>query len=147
DRLSDRDDFELYGIDDDCNAAQEDAALSTAHVYQVTSGLHDIPARFRVTHHLVERMPSLLVVSTIGAGYDTVDVGACTEAGVIVVNQNGGANAEAVVEHSLAMLLALCKKLPQADRALRSGSVASKAPFVGINAYGRTLGVVGLGQV
>ncbi len=49
-------------------------------------------------------------VSTSGAGYDTVDVAACTEAGVIVVNQSGG-NAQAVAEHAIGMMLGVSKRI------------------------------------
>ena len=65
-----------------------------------------------------QKCPDLLVVSTSGAGYDTVDVDACTAAGVLVVNQTG-ANADAVSEHTVAMMLSLGKNIPQTDRALR----------------------------
>ncbi len=54
------------------------------------------------TRELLARMPNLLVVSTGGAGFDTVNVPDCTEAGVLVVNQSGG-NADAVASHVLAM--------------------------------------------
>src|SRR5262249_49809658 len=78
-------------------------------------------------------------------GYDTVDVLACTAAGVLVVNQSG-ANAEAVAEHALAMMLSLAKKIPQTDRSLRSGAGVSRERFKGLNAEGRTVGVIGIGK-
>ena len=67
---------------------------------------------------LLARMPNLLVVSTSGAGYDTVDVKDCTEAGVLVVNQTGG-NAEAVAAHVVAMMLMLSKQIIQSRLAAR----------------------------
>jgi D-3-phosphoglycerate dehydrogenase len=94
---------------------------------------------------LLARCPDLLAVSTSGAGYDTVDAAACTAAGVIVVNQSG-ANADAVAEHALAMMLSLSKKIPQADRSLRSERRPSREHFKGWNARGRTLGLVGIGN-
>ena len=57
-------------------------------------------------------------MSSNGAGYDTVDVDACTAAGVLVVNQSGG-NAKSVAEHVLGMLLTLSKRILETDRALR----------------------------
>ena len=91
-------------------------------------------------------MPNLLVVSTSGAGYDTVDVKDCTDAGVLVVNQTGG-NAEAVAAHVVAMMLTLSKQIIQTDHALRRGTMRDRAAFVGNDVQGRTIGVVGLGNV
>jgi D-3-phosphoglycerate dehydrogenase len=88
----------------------------------------------------------LLVISTSGAGYDPVDVAACTAAGVLVVNQ-AGANAEAVAEHTVAMLLSLTKNIPQTDRSLRTERGVDRETFKGWNAHQRTVGIVGLGQV
>jgi D-3-phosphoglycerate dehydrogenase len=86
------------------------------------------------------------VISTSGAGYDPVDVAACTAAGVLVVNQ-AGANAEAVAEHTVAMLLSLTKNIPQTDRSLRTERGVDRETFKGWNAHQRTVGIVGLGQV
>jgi D-3-phosphoglycerate dehydrogenase len=86
------------------------------------------------------------VISTSGAGYDPVDVEACTQAGVLLVNQ-AGANAEAVAEHVVAMLLSLTKNLVQTDRSLRKERGISREVFKGHNAQGRTVGIVGLGHV
>ena len=56
---------------------------------------------FHVDADLLKRTPNLLLVSSNGAGFDPVDVEACTDAGVLVVNQSGG-NAQSVAEHALA---------------------------------------------
>ena len=92
------------------------------------------------------RCPALLVLSTSGAGYDPVDVAACTAAGVLVVNQSG-ANAEAVAEHTIAMMLALTKNILQTDRSLRKERGVDREAFKGRNAQGRTVGIIGLGNV
>ena len=91
-------------------------------------------------------MPNLLVVSTNGAGFDTVNVKDCTEAGVLVVNQSGG-NAEAVAAHVLAMMLTLSKQLVQTNHALRSGTMRDRTAFIGNDVHGQTIGIVGLGNV
>ena len=96
--------------------------------------------------HLVERCPELLAVATAGAGYDVVDVDACTEAGIVVCH-NSGPGAEAVAEHALAMMLALAKKLVLADRTMRSGAVRDRSPLRGTELLAKTLGVVGLGAI
>ena len=85
-------------------------------------------------------------MSTTGAGYDTVDEAACTAAGVLVVNQ-AGSNADAVAEHAVAMMLSLTKKIPQTDRSLRTERGINREVFKGWNARGRTLGLVGIGNV
>ena len=120
-------------------------ALSAAHVYCISSTRQEMPAEYRCDAALLARCPDLLVVSTSGAGYDTVDAKACTEAGVIVVNQSG-ANADAVAEHALAMMLSLSKKIPQTDRTLRSNQPLSREHFKGWNAHGRIIGLVGIGN-
>ena len=119
--------------------------LSTAHAYCITSTRQELPAQYRCDASLLARCPDLLVVSTSGAGYDTVDAAAATEAGVLVVNQSG-ANADAVAEHALAMMLSLAKNIPQTDRSLRSGERRSRELFKGWNATGRTVGIVGIGN-
>jgi D-3-phosphoglycerate dehydrogenase len=73
-------------------------------------------------------------------------VAACTAAGVLVVNQ-AGANAESVAEHVVAMMLALGKNMMQTDRALRQERGLPREAFKGRNAQGRTVGIIGLGQV
>jgi D-3-phosphoglycerate dehydrogenase len=120
-------------------------AMSASHVYCITSTRQEQPEEFRANAALIARCPDLLIVSTSGAGYDTVDVAACTAAGVIVVNQSGG-NADAVAEHAVGMMLALTKKILQTDRSLRSKERASRESFKGWNAHGRTVGVIGIGN-
>jgi D-3-phosphoglycerate dehydrogenase len=129
----------------DAPAADNWRALSAALVYCISSTRQEMPAEYRCGAALLARCPDLLAVSTSGAGYDTVDAAACTAAGVIVVNQSG-ANADAVAEHALAMMLSLSKKIPQADRSLRSERRPSREHFKGWNARGRTLGLVGIGN-
>jgi D-3-phosphoglycerate dehydrogenase len=95
---------------------------------------------------LLRRASNLLIVSSNGAGYDPVDVEACTAAGVLVVNQSGG-NAHSVAEHALAMLLTLSKRIIEADRALRRDANVSRNALMGTEVQGKTIGVVGLGNV
>ncbi len=96
--------------------------LSAAHAYQISSARDELAPHYHARAELLGRTPNLLIVSTNGAGYDTVDVKACTERGVLVVNQSGG-NAEAVAEHVLGMMLCLVKRVTETDRALRAGTL------------------------
>src|SRR6202012_238134 len=68
------------------------------------------------------------------------------ERGVLVVNQSGG-NAEAVAEHVIGMMLCLIKRMNDSDRALRTGTLKNRNDYTGHEAYGRTIGIVGLGNV
>src|SRR5262249_43898587 len=102
--------------------------------------------RFHARRDLLARMPNLLVVSTGGAGYDTVNVKDCTDAGVLVVNQSGG-NAEAVAAHVLAMMLMLSKQIVQTNHALPRGTMHARSAFIGNDVNGRTIGIVGIGNV
>ena len=73
-------------------------------------------------------------------------VEACTAAGVLVVNQSGG-NAHSVAEHALGMLLTLSKRIIEADRALRRDPNVNRNSLIGTEAQGKTIGIVGLGNV
>jgi D-3-phosphoglycerate dehydrogenase len=121
-------------------------AMSAAHAYCISSTRQETPVEYQCNEALLKRCPDLLAVSTSGAGYDTVDVAACTAAGVLVVNQSGG-NADAVAEHTVAMLLSLTKNIPQTDRFMRTTRGTPREKFKGRNARGRTIGLIGLGEV
>src|ERR1700724_798554 len=120
--------------------------LSAAHAYQMSSARDELARHYHAGAELLGRTPNLLIVSTNGAGYDTVDMKACTEHGVLVVNQSGG-NAEAVAEHVIGMMLCLIKRMNDSDRALRTGTLKNRNDYTGHEAYGRTIGIVGLGNV
>lgn len=139
--------FELQGITDATSPDEAATIVAQAHAYQVSSGVNEIPPPYAVHARLLDQAPSLLLVSTIGAGYDTVDVDECTRRGVAVVNQSGGANAQAVVEHTLAMMLGLGKRMVEADRHMRRSAGVQRHRFVGHNLAGKTLGLIGFGNV
>lgn len=120
-------------------------ALSQAHIYHVASARDDMAPHWYVAPPLLARCPDLLAVSTYGAGYDTVDVDACTRAGVCVVNQ-AGSNAGAVAEHTLGLMLGLSKRIGESDRRLRRGERLTRQDLVGSDLAGRTLGLVGIGH-
>ncbi len=94
---------------------------------------------------LLEAASRLKVVGRAGVGLDNVDIEAASLQGVIVMN-TPGANTMATAEHTMAMMLALCRHVPQADQSLRSGEWA-RSRFLGVQLYDKTLGVVGLGRI
>src|SRR5262245_31984231 len=120
--------------------------LREAHAYQVGAARDELAPHFHVHADLLQRAPNLLIVSSNGAGFDPVDVEACTEAGVLVVNQAGG-NAHSVAEHALGMLFALSKRIIEADRTLRRERDVNRNNLVGTEARGRTISIVGIGHV
>src|SRR6202011_4569177 len=120
--------------------------LAAAHAYQVGAARDELAKRFHVDADLLARAPNLLIVSSTGAGYDPLDVDACTAAGVLVVNQSGG-NAHSVAEHALGMLLTLSKRIIEADRARGRKSNVNRNALIGNEAQGKTIGIVGLGNV
>jgi D-3-phosphoglycerate dehydrogenase / 2-oxoglutarate reductase len=131
------------------NESPDDVAapiLAAAHVYQIGAARDEIAPHFHATRDLLKRAPNLLIVSSNGAGFDPVDVEACTEAGVVVVNQSGG-NANSVAEHALGMLLTLSKRIPEADRALRRDANVNRNALMGTEVQGKTIGIIGLGNV
>ena len=130
----------------DAPEAENWAIMTACHAYCITSARDEVPDHYKGTAALLARCPSLLVLSTSGAGYDPVDVAACTAAGVLVVNQSG-ANAQAVAEHTVAMMLSLTKNILQTDRSLRKERGIDRETFKGRNAMGRTVGIIGLGNV
>jgi D-3-phosphoglycerate dehydrogenase / 2-oxoglutarate reductase len=120
--------------------------VSAAHVYQIGAARDEIAPHFHVDRDLLQRAPKLLLVSSNGAGFDTVDVDACTAAGVLVVNQSGG-NAHSVAEHALGMMLTLAKRIIEADRALRRDPNVNRNALIGTELQGKTVGIVGIGNV
>jgi D-3-phosphoglycerate dehydrogenase len=127
----------LAQVGDYCTEAERIEAAREADAMLVRTGA--------LTRALLEACPRLKIVSRHGVGYDAVDVPACTDHGVLVtITPN--ANATAVSEHALALMLACARKVTQADALLKQGKWA-REPFVGIELSGRTLGLVGLGRV
>lgn len=125
--------------------AANEPELLTMHGYQSLPRT-ELQPDYLTNRDFIERMPNLLAVSSTGAGYDMIDVDACTEAGVIVVNQSGS-NKEAVAEHAFGLILGLSKRIGQADKGMREHDFFSRSGVTGNDILGKTLGVVGLGQI
>jgi D-3-phosphoglycerate dehydrogenase len=99
----------------------------------------------KVTAELIERAENLRVVGRAGTGVDNVDVEAATGRGIIVVNA-AGSNAVSAAEHAIALLLAQARNIPQAHMSLVAGKW-ERAKFGGIEVTGKTLGVIGFGNI
>jgi D-3-phosphoglycerate dehydrogenase len=99
----------------------------------------------QVTAEVLDAGTDLVVVGRAGIGLDNVDVDAATRRGVMVVNAPQS-NILSAAEQAIALLLAQARNTPQADRDLKAGSW-NRSQWEGVELYGKTLGVVGLGRV
>jgi D-3-phosphoglycerate dehydrogenase len=98
------------------------------------------------TADLLSRCPMMLAMASAGAGYDVIDVDACTAAGVIVCSQSG-TNSEPVAEHAIGLMLALTKRMGSTNRAMMRGSATDRFQMTGHDIKRKTAGIVGLGQI
>ncbi|MBI1851091.1 MAG: hypothetical protein HYR85_12175 [Planctomycetes bacterium] len=114
------------------------ALLADAHALIVRS-------RTKVTAALIASSRKLRVIGRAGTGVDNIDVEAATQAGIVVMN-TPTENTVSTAELTIAVLLALVRHVPRADRSLRSGEW-TPSRFVGVEVRGKTLGVVGVGRV
>ncbi len=144
--LGARPDVRVDKLENESTDAAVASILSAAHAFQIGAARDELASTYHVTKSFLARTPNLLIVSSNGAGYDTVDVKACTEAGVLVVNQSGG-NRHSVAEHVLAMLLTLNKRIIETDRVMRREDGMNRNTYMGNEAHGKTIGIVGLGNV
>ncbi len=99
----------------------------------------------KVDAEVIDAGKKLKVVGRAGIGVDTIDVEAATRRGIIVMN-TPQANTTATAEHTLAMMLAMARNIPQADASLHRLEW-TRSKFMGVQLQGKTLGVVGLGRV
>ena len=99
----------------------------------------------KVDAEVIARGDKLRVIGRAGIGVDTIDVDAATHRGIIVMN-TPQANTTATCEHTMAMMLALARNIPQADASLRRGEW-TRSKFMGVQLHGKTLGIIGLGRV
>ncbi len=102
----------------------------------------------RFDREILDHAPRLRVISNIAVGYDNVDVAACTERGIAVCN-TPGVLTDATADATLALMLATCRRVVEADRFTRSGQWRYWTPLlmVGQDLTEATLGIVGLGRI
>jgi D-3-phosphoglycerate dehydrogenase len=99
----------------------------------------------KVTADLLQAGPRLRIIGRAGTGVDNIDVEAASHRGILVVNAPG-ANSISVAEHACALMLALARAVPAADRAMKAGKWEKKK-FLGSELRGKTLGIAGLGRI
>ena len=99
----------------------------------------------KVTADVIEAGSRLKIIGRAGTGLDNVDRDAATRRGIVVMNTPGG-NTITTAEHTIAMLVAMSRKIPQATASTKAGGW-EKGKFMGTELYNKTLGLVGLGQI
>ncbi len=99
----------------------------------------------QVTKEIIEAGTKLQAIARAGVGLDNIDVNAATQKGIVVVNAPTG-NTIAAAEHTMAMMLALARHIPQANAKLKGGAWQRSA-FIGNELKNKTLGIIGLGNV
>ena len=99
----------------------------------------------KVTKETLEKAGKLKVIGRAGAGVDNIDVAAASARGIVVMNAPGG-NTVTTAEHAVSMMCSLARSIPQATASLRAGKW-DKKKFMGVELRGKTLGIVGLGQI
>lgn len=99
----------------------------------------------KVTADLLETPGKLRAIARAGAGVDTIDTAAATHKGIVVMNTPGG-NSVSAAEHTIALMFALARRIPQADATVKAGGW-DRNKYVGVQLAGKTLGIVGLGRI
>ena len=99
----------------------------------------------KVTAKMLEKAKSLKVIGRAGIGVDNVDIPAATARGIIVMNTPFG-NSITTAEHAITLMLSLARQIPEADASTRAGKW-EKNRFLGVEIFGKTLGVIGCGNI
>ncbi len=121
--------------------------LSVEELYKTIGAYEAIITRSgtRVDGPLLDHATNLKIVARAGVGIDNVDVEYASNKGIIVVNAPFG-NVNSAAEHTMAILLSLCRNVTVANASLKGGDW-KRAPFTGSELKGKTIGVIGLGKV
>jgi len=104
-----------------------------------------VRSQTQVTSKVIEAGKKLLIIARAGVGVDNIDVEEATRRGIVVVNAPTS-NTTAAAEHTIALMLALARHIPQANATLKSG-VWERNNFIGIEVRNKTLGIIGLGNI
>ena len=121
--------------------------LSVSELHSVIGDYEAIITRSGtlVDEALLSHAKNLKIIARAGVGIDNVDVESASSKGIIVVNAPYG-NVNSAAEHTMALLLSLCRNVPIANGSLKGGDW-QRAPFTGRELKGKTVGIIGLGKV
>src|SRR5436190_4226954 len=99
----------------------------------------------KVTEKIISAATNLKVIGRAGIGVDNVDIPAATKKGIIVMNTPSG-NSITTAEHAITLMLSLARQIPEADASTRAGKW-EKNKFLGVEMFGKTLGIIGCGNI
>lgn len=99
----------------------------------------------KVTSKIIDAASNLRVIGRAGSGLDNVDIASATKKGIVVMNTPGG-NTITTAEHTMALMFALARQIPQATASIKQGKWEKKK-FMGVEIFNKTLGVVGIGNI
>ena len=136
--------FKDRGIDVDFQPALGKDKEKLAAIVGNYDGLA-IRSATKVTAKILEQAKNLKVIGRAGIGVDNVDIPAATARGIIVMNTPFG-NSITTAEHAISLMLALARQIPEADASTRAGKW-EKNKFMGVEMFGKTLGVIGCGNI
>jgi len=121
--------------------------LKPEELKAIIGGYHGLIIRSatKVTADIIETATSLKVVGRAGSGLDNVDKAAATKKGIVVMNTPGG-NTMTTAEHTVALMFALARLIPQASASMKQG-MWEKKKFEGVELFNKTLGIIGLGNI
>ncbi|RME69229.1 MAG: phosphoglycerate dehydrogenase [Nitrospirae bacterium] len=121
--------------------------LSPEELKQIIGEYHGLVIRSatKVTAEIIEAAKNLKVIGRAGSGLDNVDKEAATKRGIVVMNTPGG-NTITTAEHTIALMFALARNIPQATASMKEGKWEKKK-FMGVELFNKTLGIVGLGNI
>ena len=134
--------FKERGVDVDVKVG-----LSKEQLEQIIGNYDGLAVRSatKVTEKIIAAGNQLKVVGRAGIGVDNIDTRAATTRGIIVMNTPYG-NSITTAEHAISLMLALARQIPQADRSTQAGKW-EKSKFMGVELFGKTLGIVGCGNI
>jgi D-3-phosphoglycerate dehydrogenase len=134
--------FKERGIDVDVKVG-----LSKEELAEIIGDYDGLAVRSatKVTEKIIGAAKRLKVVGRAGIGVDNIDTRAATARGIIVMNTPYG-NSITTAEHAISLMLALARQIPQADRSTKAGKW-EKSKFMGVELFGKTLGVIGCGNI
>jgi D-3-phosphoglycerate dehydrogenase len=134
--------FQARGVETDMKVGLKPDALK-----EIIDGYDGLAVRSatKVTKPLIERATSLKVIGRAGIGIDNIDLPAATQRGIVVMNTPYG-NSITTAEHAIALMFALAREVPAADQSTQAGKW-EKSRFMGVELFGKTLGVIGCGNV
>lgn len=133
----------------DVRQFQFPSSVAGAELAKELGGAHGIIASVtpRFSRDFFSQVKELKIVARHGIGYDNVDLKAATAAGVIVTNVPGPIERDTVAEHSVTLMLALVRHIAAGAQAVKEGRWADRAGYLGFEIRGRTVGIIGMGNI